>query len=414
MPDGRKNYILMHQDVSVAEICIDGRTAYISAVGQIFAPNHLPIGTVQKGKAVDRSALNEWWQGRAIPASRSGLRRALDELQITSSRMLLEKSLGLSLSDQYWVCQADSETTWGSVNFFENSFSEDVGDVLLGHRSGGPDISLMSPDNTSDGWLKKKWTILNGKRCLIKGGSGATQQEPYNEVISGRIMDRLGVPHVGYTLAIKENYLYSVCEDFITPDTELVTAWYVMQTRRRPNNVSVYQHYLDCCEELSIPGIKDALDRMLAVDYLILNEDRHQNNFGVMRDANTLEWQGAAPIYDSGSSLWFDKPLPLINACSKAESKPFKSNHDEQIKLVSSFDWLDLKALDGIEDEFHELLKDSIFIDEARRDALCMGLKKRLERLEQVISGQRRAYAVGDQSYDVTEDRAYSGDGPVR
>ena len=151
MPDGRKNYILMHQDVSVAEICIDGRTAYISAVGQIFAPNHLPIGTVQKGKAVDRSALNEWWQGRAIPASRSGLRRALDELQITSSRMLLEKSLGLSLSDQYWVCQADSETTWGSVNFFENSFSEDVGDVLLGHRSGGPDISLMSPDNTSDG-----------------------------------------------------------------------------------------------------------------------------------------------------------------------------------------------------------------------------------------------------------------------
>ncbi|MDR2163733.1 MAG: hypothetical protein LBO70_07340 [Clostridiales Family XIII bacterium] len=31
---------------------------------------------------------------------------------------------------------------------------------------------LMSPDNTSDVWLRKKRKIIDGRRCLIKGGSG--------------------------------------------------------------------------------------------------------------------------------------------------------------------------------------------------------------------------------------------------
>lgn len=33
-----------------------------------------------------------------------------------------------------------------------------------------------------------------------------------------------------------------------------------------------------------------------------MNKDRHFNNFGVLRNTETLEWLGMAPIYDSGSS----------------------------------------------------------------------------------------------------------------
>ncbi len=56
-------------------------------------------------------------------------------------------------------------------------------------------------------------------------------------------------------------------------------------------------------ERLEIKGMQQELDQMLAVEYLIVNEDRHQNNFGVLRDADSLEWLGAAPIYDSGTSF---------------------------------------------------------------------------------------------------------------
>lgn len=79
---------------------------------------------------------------------------------------------------------------------------------------------------------QKKWKIINGKRCLIKGGSGAIQQEPYNEVIASKIMERLDIPHVKYSLIMEEEYPYSICEDFITPQTELISAWYVMQTEK--------------------------------------------------------------------------------------------------------------------------------------------------------------------------------------
>ena len=34
-----------------------------------------------------------------------------------------------------------------------------------------------------------------------------------------------------------------------------------------------------------------------------MNEDRHLNNFGIIRDVNTLKWLDVAPIFDNGQSL---------------------------------------------------------------------------------------------------------------
>lgn len=45
-------------------------------------------------------------------------------------------------------------------------------------------ISFDSPDLTTDGCLKKRWKIINGKRCLIKGGSNPYRQQTFNEVIA--------------------------------------------------------------------------------------------------------------------------------------------------------------------------------------------------------------------------------------
>ena len=132
-------------------------------------------------------------------------------------------------------------------------------------------------------------------------------QQPFNEVAATIVARRLGIPHVPYTLLWDDGVPYSVCEDFITPDTELVTAWRVMRFVKKDNSTSVYRHYLNCCDALGAPGVERAVDQMIVLDYLIANEDRHQNNFGLIRDANTLEWIGAAPIFDSGSSLGYDK-----------------------------------------------------------------------------------------------------------
>ena len=409
-------YILMHKDNPVAALEIDEASGVISAIGEVYAEEHIPLGITVKRGRIERSELNDWWKGRAIPASRSGIKTVLEDLQIATTQRLLEKCLGLSLSDQYWICPQSRNLKWSEINFFENNFSDDMGNILFGKVSSGEmilndEISLMSPDNTSDGWLKKKWKIINGKRCLIKGGSGAIQQEPYNEVIASKIMERLDIPHVKYSLIMEEEYPYSICEDFITPQTELISAWYVMQTEKKPNHISVYQHYVNCCEKLGIPKIKESLDQMMVVDYLIANEDRHQNNFGVIRDVKKLNFIGSAPLFDSGTSLWFDKPTPMIGRTAKLQCKPFKNTHEEQIKLVSSFEWLDISKLNGIEEEFRELVRASIFIDNIRCDAICKEMKERVNSLKKVIdnSGNKEYYSVADVKGDVKKDISYSG-----
>ena len=95
--------------------------------------------------------------------------------------------------------------TWEKVNFFDNDFSDDIGDVLLGTSRKTSDFDFLSPDNTSDGHLKKRWKIINGKRCLLKSGSEPFRQQPFNEVIASKIMERLGINHVPYDIFWNEN-----------------------------------------------------------------------------------------------------------------------------------------------------------------------------------------------------------------
>ena len=182
---------------------------------------------------------------------------------VASSKLLLTRCYGLSLSDHYWIKPADSGLTWHNVNFFENSFSEDVGDALFGAPAKKKGFDFSSPDNTSDGFLKKRWKILDGKRCLIKAGSPPFLQQPFNEIIATKIAQRLAIPHIPYTLLWDDGIPYSVCEDFVTPDTELIPAWRVMQTQKKDNQTSVYQHYRNCYEKLGVPNVTHALNQML-------------------------------------------------------------------------------------------------------------------------------------------------------
>lgn len=67
-------------------------------------------------------------------------------LNLPNTQMLLTRCFGRSLSDQYWVNPHDSDLQWGSINFFRNPFSEDIGDVLLGKATDGVGFDFRTPD----------------------------------------------------------------------------------------------------------------------------------------------------------------------------------------------------------------------------------------------------------------------------
>lgn len=111
---------------------MDDDTATILKVLKTYELDFLPIGTDAKIGIPNKKELNEWWFGRSIPASRLGIRTALEKLSIQHSEQLLLRCYGLSLSDQYWMKPVDSELQWKNINFFDNDFSDDVGNILFG------------------------------------------------------------------------------------------------------------------------------------------------------------------------------------------------------------------------------------------------------------------------------------------
>lgn len=147
-------------------------------------------------------------------------------MNISSPEELLDKAFGLSLSDQYWVKPADSNIEYKDINFFEHDFKDSK--FTNATFSSGVDssakISLISPNNTTDGRLKKTWIIENNKRYLLKGGYKNEVMQPFNEVLASMICERLGFNHIKYTIEVINGKVVSKCECFINTDTELIPA----------------------------------------------------------------------------------------------------------------------------------------------------------------------------------------------
>lgn len=370
----------MQKNYRVMELEISNDGTRIAAGEKIYDEKRIPVGVLSQ------SDLNRWWTKRSIPASRSGIDKALRILNLRMPQELLTKCFGLSLSDQYWVKPEGMKENWEDINFFDNEFSEDVGNILFGSKLKSDSLDMMSPDCTADGYLKKKWKIIDGERCLVKGGANFFQ-EPFNEVIASIIAETLNIPHAEYKLAYegKNHMPVCVCADFITRDTELITASSINRVLPYEDGESKYIHFTRCCEHLSIPEWQKSLDEMLTLDYIVANQDRHMGNFGALRNTDTLEYIGFAPIFDCGTSLRYDTPTVYIDTDINVESQPFSSFLDEQIKLVKRPERFDLTSLDGVTEKIKAIFDDeraSAYIDEKRQAKIIEVIDRRIQALE--------------------------------
>ena len=371
---------LMQKEQTVAVIDVDENGILVNLV-DVMAPDCMPFG-IMDGSQPDVVRLRDWWSGRSIPASRTGIRNLLDALQISAPQGLLSRSMGLSLSDQYWVRKKGTDVKWKDINFFENDFSVDIGDLLFSKaRSLKEGFSFESPDNTTDGVLKKRWKIIDGKRCLLKGGSDLLPQQPFNEVIACIIMDAMGIDHVEYSIIWENGRPYSVCEDFIDTNTELVSANRILTSCVK--NVSLYRRYVSCCFELGI-NVIPFLNRMMVVDYIMCNSDRHNNNYGLIRDVESLRFIDTAPLFDTGSSLGYNLRLKDMKYAA-SECRPFADTFEEQMGFVTDYSWIDFGKLRGTYRKIREVLESSKgLIEPERIDAICELIESRVDSLEKL------------------------------
>lgn len=343
------------------------------------------FNSYSKGKNIT-PILTDWFKGRGIPSWRDDLDLLLVKLNVTSPNELLDKAFGLSLSDQYWVKPTTSNIEHKDINFFEHDFedSEFTNATFGTELNSSTKISLISPNNTTDGRLKKTWKLENNKRYLLKGAYKNEVMQPFNEVLASMICDRLGFDHVTYTLEIVNDKVVSKCECFIDVNKELIPAYQILSDQVAKENA--YEEYISILEAEGLSNVREKLENMFILDYLLLNEDRHLNNFGIIRDVNTLKWVDLAPIFDNGQSLnildYTDEEL-IING--KGRFFYNVDSFETIIPKIRNIKRFDLSKLDGVVEEFDELLhqyQDVTKITDRRINKICTLLLSRINKLK--------------------------------
>lgn len=374
----KRSYTLMNAEYEVLEIEYDHANQRFSASHKIFDAQRAPVGVVSaRGAFASAERLYEWWRHRAVPAQRSGLGQRLAELGITLPEELAFASLGLSLSDQYWLRpQGAQDLRWADINFFDNQFEEVPGGWVS--SLGG----TRTPDNTSEGVFPKKWVCRGAKRILLKSGGGA-QQPPYNEHIASKLHGKLlkKGEFVSYKVEAHGAEAVSACENFLTKREEYIPAWYYRPRGKKADGRSAYAAFAETCEDMGIEDVRTSLSKMIICDHILANEDRHWRNFGIVRNIDTLECR-IAPLFDTGSSLWYGKTLPSLRAGNFSfASKPFNANSTKQLLMADETEWLDLGKLEGFAEDAEAVFSQSEEL--APRAALvAQGIRQGIQEVE--------------------------------
>ena len=382
------DYILMNKNTPLCRLAIDMENYVISDILEVYNSQAFPVGVDFIAGKPQKKSLAKWWAGRAIPGSRIGAASFERRYAVTMASLPF-KNYGLSLTDQYWLNPVGAGSReWKDINFFHNKFSGALGQAFFDESYISEDRNFfMSPDSTSDGMLPKKWVRDEnaGKLYLYKAGSGPFEQEPFNELIASKIFALLDtVKFVDYHVVHDSGRYFSTCENFITDNTELVTAANMRMTQSPllAKAANDYDYLLKCCEAYNILNVKASLDVMLAVDYIICNTDRHYGNFGFIRNIDTLQFEGVAPIYDNGTSLWNkDKAADIGH---KFEARAFAYNQDEAVKLITHFELLDLTKLKNIDEIIVDVLSKNENLPMQRVYDVAAAVKKQVAKLQKI------------------------------
>lgn len=234
--------------------------------------------------------------------------------------------------------------------------------------SGTAGSFLKSYDDTGS---RKVYYKLSDYRV----GTGIVGHECINEIVVDRLLTILGVDHLHYRLihanvlvdgAILETWL-NASDDFKAPGESKIALDTYFELERNQD-----ESPLSFCIR---KGWGHRIWEMLAVDYLILNRDRHGANIEVLRNprARTLR---LAPLFDHGLSLLWQchttEAVRAFDVTADARTQSFVGTHStkENLELIPADEFPRLGKLyeedrhalfDGLEDATSPEWRDAVW-----------------------------------------------------
>jgi len=401
-----EKYILMNQNTKVLKFEFDSELNVITKIDNIYDLDYAPLNIKNILEEKRTIELNNWFNDRGIPVYRDNAKEILEMFDINSVKELINRDYALSVSDQYWFKPEKMDIEWKNINYFDKeydsiSFSDATYGIGAGNslKQSGASNHDRTPNNTSNGQLRKVWIKKEGENYLYKGAGTIHNFEPINEVLASRICEILEVPFVEYELDVihgkRQDTLVSVCKCAIDKTEEIIPACSILteEVDKITKTINDYYTYLKILQSHNVPKAEEYLQKMLMLDYIMLNEDRHLNNFGIIRDVQTLEWKRICPIFDTGRSMNTNVTKAYWNF-EEGEVKCFTTQLISCRNLENIFTVKiseeQIKRLKSLQKEYREMLtsyKEHTKLSEEEINMLVEGYCKRIEVFEKVTKG---------------------------
>lgn len=308
-----------------------------------------------KSRMYNVRILEGWLSSRMLASDRDNFKQLCSVFQIPQRFDLRArvsiclKCNGLSVTDYYWVKEDTDTREYRSVDLRYNHFSDIVTVALRGDYPSFT-TSLNNPELTTKGLFRKAWVrhARNGKLCLLKSDKTPNYVNTKMEVLSSKVLDCFTeVSHVKYEqfLPMHDDYV-SICENFTYGDYSFVEAYEVMEYCKGVNI-----DYKSWC--LSKFGSDFA--NIPVIDFILMNTDRHDANYGFLMSNCTGELCAVAPLFDHNLALVADV---FYKDVGDTMSQMFNSK-DSIESLAKEFFWkaklsIDYRKFFALENEFVE------------------------------------------------------------
>ena len=271
-----------------------------------------------------------WLANRTLLLSRVNAKKLyqayrLEQLNDETSRAKLSIACrALSVLDNYWVKLSNDKTTkWDDINIRHNSLNQAVAQIALHGTSLSLQGSLVSPEFTTNGAYAKAWhRDEDGSLWLYKLND--MQSTAKVEVMVSNILDCMNVTHCHYEAREDMGKYVCACPLMTSDDIAIADGLTFIGYCNRLG--------LSPDEEL-VKLDADGFYKMLIVDYLIANPDRHGQNWGIYYNPHTTEIISLHPLFDHNNA--FDiGVMDDESYLSHFHDKPLKENAMMAIKKV--------------------------------------------------------------------------------
>lgn len=286
----------MNKNEKIASFETVDRYGVTQITNEVLLSDKMPIGY---------SKISTWVENRNYAKHKEHMKKWLKEWGIDSVDGFLQITHGLGLNDSFWVKSLDSELIWEKVNLYENEFTDIACTTAFETGLFGLQLSTTTPEFTTDGSFPKCWIKDDsGIHILKQGLRGACNVglEPYCEFVSSNIGKLIFPEVVGYDLVMYKGKLCSKCSLFTSEQVGYVPFGRVVSNDMYytiPDVIDFFQEY----DSRHHTKFEQKFRRMILLDSIVFNTDRHLSNFGFLFDNESLEIVDFAPLFDFNLSF---------------------------------------------------------------------------------------------------------------